>query len=176
MTFVRAAPAGTALPPERELAIRLGVSRTTLRSAVDRLAPLGYLSVRHGSGTVVARPSAADLATPFRAAVGDVDGSMDGLLWLRQSLEPALAAAAAVNAQPADLPGLRDAATARDREFHLRVAQLSNNALAAQVVGVLVGMSGQRYVDTTRLDPRGDRVARTQHLSLVDAIEDGDAE
>src|SRR5690606_40436239 len=98
MTFVRASPAGTALPPERELAIRLGVSRTTLRSAVDRLALMGYLSVRHGSGTVVARPSAADLVTSFLAALGDVDGVMYERLWLRQSLEPALAAAAAVNA------------------------------------------------------------------------------
>ena len=62
--FVRNAPAGSKLPPERELAQRLGVSRTTLRDGVSRLALLGLLEVRHGDGTYVRSPDASQLAVP----------------------------------------------------------------------------------------------------------------
>lgn len=47
---------GEALPPERGLCEVFGVSRVTLRRAVDELAREGYLVRRQGSGTFVARP------------------------------------------------------------------------------------------------------------------------
>ncbi|MBV9423691.1 MAG: FadR family transcriptional regulator, partial [Solirubrobacterales bacterium] len=45
---------GDKLPPERELSVRLGVSRPTLREAVRALVIMGMLESRHGSGTFVA--------------------------------------------------------------------------------------------------------------------------
>ena len=45
---------GDALPAERELAARLGVSRQTLRGVVDEMVRTGLLRRRHGSGTYVA--------------------------------------------------------------------------------------------------------------------------
>lgn len=47
---------GDAIPSERDLSTRLGVSRMTLRKAVDELVKEGYLVRRHGSGTYVAKP------------------------------------------------------------------------------------------------------------------------
>ena len=47
---------GTALQPERELATRFGVSRATIRQALQQLAAEGRLVRRHGSGTFVAPP------------------------------------------------------------------------------------------------------------------------
>ena len=47
---------GTALPSERQLSTDLGVSRLTVRAALDDLAREGYLVRRRGSGT----PSASD--------------------------------------------------------------------------------------------------------------------
>ncbi|MBL0218583.1 MAG: FadR family transcriptional regulator [Myxococcales bacterium] len=44
---------GERLPPERELATQLGVSRLTLRSALAMLDAAGLVTVRHGSGYVV---------------------------------------------------------------------------------------------------------------------------
>jgi GntR family transcriptional repressor for pyruvate dehydrogenase complex len=46
-------PVGTKLPPEREFAERLGVSRTVLREAVRVLAAKGLLVTSHGVGTTV---------------------------------------------------------------------------------------------------------------------------
>src|SRR5690554_1844772 len=50
---------GDALPSERRLAEELGVSRPTLRAAIDRLVAEGRLERRHGSGTYVAEPRIA---------------------------------------------------------------------------------------------------------------------
>jgi GntR family transcriptional regulator len=50
---------GDALPPERTLAPKLGVSRMTLRRAVEELVREGRLVRRHGAGTFVAEPKIA---------------------------------------------------------------------------------------------------------------------
>ncbi|WP_375000252.1 GntR family transcriptional regulator [Aeromicrobium sp. CTD01-1L150] len=50
---------GAVIPPERVLAENLGVSRPTLRAAVDQLVAEGYLERRHGSGTYVTHPKVA---------------------------------------------------------------------------------------------------------------------
>ena len=44
---------GDALPPERELAVRLGVSRSSLREAIRALEVVNVLETRHGSGNFV---------------------------------------------------------------------------------------------------------------------------
>src|SRR5215470_10881960 len=50
--------AGDRLPPERELAARLGVARATLREAIHALADAGYVASRRGryGGTFVTEP------------------------------------------------------------------------------------------------------------------------
>lgn len=50
---------GTPIPSERDLATRYGVSRMTLRNAIDDLVRDGLLVRRHGAGTYVARPRIA---------------------------------------------------------------------------------------------------------------------
>ena len=50
---------GAAIPPERRLAADLGVSRPTLRAAIEELVREGLLLRRHGSGTYVAEPKIA---------------------------------------------------------------------------------------------------------------------
>jgi len=54
---------GQPIPAERQLAIDLGVSRLTLRAALDDLVRDGYLDRRHGSGTYVTEPKIAQPLT-----------------------------------------------------------------------------------------------------------------
>jgi GntR family transcriptional regulator len=50
---------GNAIPAERQLGLDLGVSRLTVRAAIDELVREGYLVRRRGSGTFVAEPKVA---------------------------------------------------------------------------------------------------------------------
>jgi GntR family transcriptional regulator len=54
---------GEAIPYERRLSTELGVSRLTLRAALDELVREGYLVRRHGSGTYVGQPKIAQQLT-----------------------------------------------------------------------------------------------------------------
>jgi GntR family transcriptional regulator len=56
LALVSAGAEGDRLPPERELAVVCGVSRMTLRRALDELAAEGRIVRRQGRGTFVARP------------------------------------------------------------------------------------------------------------------------
>jgi len=52
---------GDRLPPERELALRLGVSRPSLRAGLRSLIAMGILRARQGSGSYIAEgPPALD--------------------------------------------------------------------------------------------------------------------
>lgn len=84
--------AGQRLPPERELAITLGVSRLTLRAALATLTAQRVLAVRHGSGYVVQdvrRTGGPDLLpalTRLAEAEGDLPVIAAELLRVRRHL------------------------------------------------------------------------------------------
>ena len=54
---------GDAIPSERQLAKQFGISRLTVRAALDELVRDGYLDRRHGSGTYVTEPKIAQPLT-----------------------------------------------------------------------------------------------------------------
>lgn len=75
---------GTRLPPERELAEKLGISRSTLRHALTTLVQSGYLVSRRGRGGgtfVVDRPPASSEEDDL------MDGAVRGVLDLRVAVE-----------------------------------------------------------------------------------------
>jgi DNA-binding FadR family transcriptional regulator len=93
-------PPGEALPPERELAGRLGVSRDVLREAIRSLADAGWLESRRGryGGTFV-RTDLADAAPPETVRA---PGELDDVLGLRSVLEEGAVTAAARRALGAE--------------------------------------------------------------------------
>src|SRR5919206_5012763 len=54
---------GQAIPSERRLSSELGISRLTVRAALDDLVRDGYLERRHGAGTFVSEPKIAQQLT-----------------------------------------------------------------------------------------------------------------
>ncbi|MEV4259315.1 winged helix-turn-helix domain-containing protein, partial [Spirillospora sp. NPDC049652] len=62
----------TRLPAERDLAAALGVSRTTVTAAYDRLRTEGYVESRQGAGSWTALPTDGSTALPTPAAPGAV--------------------------------------------------------------------------------------------------------
>src|SRR5712691_10320965 len=63
MELIESLDFGQAIPSERRLCEQLGVSRLTLRAALDDLVREGHLTRRHGSGTYVSRPKIAQPLT-----------------------------------------------------------------------------------------------------------------
>jgi GntR family transcriptional regulator len=63
LDLIEALAVGQAIPSERQLTQDLGVSRLTVRAALDELVRDGYLDRRHGSGTYVTEPKIAQPLT-----------------------------------------------------------------------------------------------------------------
>lgn len=103
-------PAGSKLPPERELAAEFGVNRTSVREAVKALEALGLVSVRQGDGATV-RPlieASLDVLGPMIFHGGRADARLLGEL--TEALVPLLLEMARVairRHRPADLEVLR---------------------------------------------------------------------
>jgi DNA-binding FadR family transcriptional regulator len=136
--------AGARLPPERELAASLQVSRASLREALIALELGGIVEVRGGSGVYVNQDAASPAAVP-EAGPGPFE-----VLSARAVIETEVAAMAAKNASAAALDAIlaamlemershEDRATNEqaDRNFHLAIARASGNAALVGVIDYL---------------------------------------
>jgi GntR family transcriptional repressor for pyruvate dehydrogenase complex len=105
---------GDRLPPERELAARLGVSRATISQAFVALEVAGIVSVRHGDGVVLVEPmGTAKLVTVLR----DHAQQLPGIIEARDALETKLAALAAARRTHSDLAAIDAALENMDRDI-----------------------------------------------------------
>jgi GntR family transcriptional repressor for pyruvate dehydrogenase complex len=135
---------GTKLPPEREFADRLGVSRTVVREAVAVLAANGLLETRHGVGTTVRAVSREDVVKPLNLFLRTwrQNVNLEHLHQVRSLLEVENAGLAAEQASEEDIQDLRRIVAemvaakddpvlfaARDSDFHRRLAQTTHNPL-----------------------------------------------
>ncbi|HEY1053171.1 MAG TPA: GntR family transcriptional regulator, partial [Prosthecobacter sp.] len=99
------------LPPERDLALKLGVSRPVVREATKRLELQGLLEVKHGVGTRVVDKLHKPLNGSLELLIPDDKERLRQLVQVRFMLEPENARLAAVNATAEQIEGLRAALT-----------------------------------------------------------------
>jgi DNA-binding FadR family transcriptional regulator len=124
---------GDRLPPERELATELGISRPALREATRRLVDLGVLRARQGSGTYVAEVDPGELLVvrlrlePLAAELAARHRSGDALA----ELERLAAALDAAVSEP-------EAFASLDIRLHEAVAEASGNGV---LIGVLANLA-----------------------------------
>lgn len=175
---------GDRLPPERELTTRLGVTRTTLRKALDALARDGAIWRHVGRGTFVA---SASTGGPGLASLAQLSRQVSPLQMMRArlSLEPAVAREAAVNASEngiARLTEAKDAAVAAedwdeyeacDDAFHRAIAEATDNALLLalfdQLNQVRRAVAWETVVRSSIRPPR-DHTSFAEHDRIVTAI------
>jgi GntR family transcriptional repressor for pyruvate dehydrogenase complex len=100
--------AGSRLPPERDLARQLRVSRLVIREALKALAERGLVEVKPGVGTFVATATDSTVTDALSLYIRRNRVSTEHLFELRSALEPAVAAAAARCAHDAGLAALED--------------------------------------------------------------------
>ena len=181
-------PPGEVLPPERDLADTMGVSRATLREAIAALRSAGMVTTTRGrgGGTVVDYE-------PIEPGVGGTDslsGRRDELmdsLRFRRIVEPGAAQlAASRDSSPADRQQLVEAVQAvtaaagtaahrqADSRFHLAIASVTGSArLIDAVTGVQADLHDMLLAIPVL--PVNIEHSNAQHAAILDAVLTGDA-
>ena len=181
-------PPQSTLPTEAQLAMDYGLSRAVVRSALERLKKEGVVQSRQGSGTVVA---AFD---PGRVGLLNLQTQIPELkncYACRLAIEPEIAAQVAAEPSAAardyllaqldahktevdPLEGPVNVHSARDADFHIRLAELSGNTFFAAIMRSLRPHM-LFAMNVTKCMGRGAQsshmaLARLEHVEVIRAI------
>ncbi|MGW5192445.1 FadR/GntR family transcriptional regulator [Kribbella sp. NPDC004138] len=174
---------GDRLPPERELAARLNVSRVTLREAIHALTEAGYVESRRGryGGTFVNEHLPKPRRTTAKRLARDLAAGLDDALTLRQVLETGAAEAAATRdlttAERDHLERcLADTTAATltdyrrlDSRLHLAIAEVTGSpSLTSAMADVRMRLN--ELLDAIPLLEPNLHHSNTQHQAIVTAI------
>lgn len=177
---------GERLMTERELAQSLGVSRPTVREAINKLVAMHLLEHRQGQGTFVIVPTAGADRNPLAAVINGHDASLMDLLEVRQGLECNAVALAARRATEEDIreieksvlemkAALGDGSLGSDADigFHMAIAYATKNIVQIHIMKSLYDLlfyGIQENLQHLYVDPANlDKVLR-QHTDILDAI------
>lgn len=180
---------GSRLPPENDLAERLGLSRSSMREAVKALEVIRVLDVRRGDGTYVTslEPKLLLEAISFAVDLHDDDSLLE-IFAVRRVLESHATGLAAQRAGDQDIAMLDaeigdvasdtdiEALVEHDVRFHGAIARLAGNDYLASLLGSLTSQTVRARV--WRGLTQAGAVERTlaEHRAILDAITDHDME
>ncbi|MFD5427392.1 FadR/GntR family transcriptional regulator [Streptomyces sp. NPDC127084] len=180
-------PGGERLPAERELADRMGISRVTLREVLKVLQEQGLVESRRGryGGTFVRQRRHTADEDELRRRVAAVD--LEDTLRFREVLEVGAAGLCATHGlSPEAAERLRRALAAThdatldayrrcDTLLHLTLAELSGSpSLTTQYAAVRATVND--LLDCIPLLVRNLEHSQQQHMALVEAVLEGDAD
>jgi GntR family transcriptional repressor for pyruvate dehydrogenase complex len=182
---------GDKLMPEREMADSMNVSRTTIRTAINRLVTMRLVEHKQGKGTFVAIPD-PKRGNPFAAAMTTQDANIFDLVEVRMGLECNAAELAAKRADASDISALKHEfsemekevlagrlGTEADTAFHMAIAFATKNPLHIQVMktfydylfhGIMENLQSL-YEDQKNIHP-----ILNQHKKIMQAIISRDPE
>lgn len=176
---------------ERELAEALGVSRNSVREAINKLVALRFLEQRQGQGTFVRSIDEA-VQIPLGTVMEARDASMIDLLEMRLGIECASAALAAQRATAEDLAAIEKAldemkvdtdagglGTEGDLAFHLAIASATKNPLQVYLMKNVVDflhVGIRENLLHLYEDPANIVEILRQHQAIYQAIRSGDTD
>jgi GntR family transcriptional repressor for pyruvate dehydrogenase complex len=177
---------GDRLPPERELALQIGVSRPSVRAGLQALAAMGVIQARHGAGTFITDgpPMLATGPLSFLAALHGF--SSEEMFEARRVLEVGAIGVAAAKATGEDLASVAEemagmfaalddaqAFLIHDIKFHRAVARASHNPILASLIEMVSAMFYERRKRNIGA-PRDLREAAEMHRLIYNALRDRD--
>jgi DNA-binding FadR family transcriptional regulator len=177
---------GDALPSERELMVRYGVGRPAIREAMQQLASLGLIVVRHGERPRLAAPRldllAEQLALTMRHVLTHDETILAQLKEARIVAETGTARLAAELRTEADLEKLRDILARqllarteppefiqRDGDFHAAIAGVSGNVVLSSVVRAVFDWMARFHTHAVRTSGL-ERLTLEEHEAIFAAI------
>jgi len=175
---------GEKLPSERKLADLLGVSRASIREAIQALAFSGYLEVNHGKGTFITDSAVKyDEICNFFSRLSDY--SLDYLMEVRIMLEGEFARLATLRATKDEIDEIvrryneisnsKDLNTfvVKDLGLHLTIAKATHNPVMnsiMKIIGEMLYRETQKIIDLSK-DTKEYTIKTT--YNLVKAIREG---
>jgi GntR family transcriptional regulator, transcriptional repressor for pyruvate dehydrogenase complex len=179
---------GSRLASERDLAMQVGVSRTSVRAGLRSLAAMGVVQTRRGAGTFITAGPPALLGEPLRLVASLHGLHLGGLFEVRRVLEAGTASLAAERATPEQMATISDEVTGMysalhdphtfldyDLRFHRAVAAAANNPMLGAIIEAVAALFfEQRRATIERAHNL--RESADMHRKIYQAIRARDAE
>ena len=179
---------GDRLMPERQLAKALGISRPSLREAIQILQVQGRLVVKHGIGVFILEEETGER---LRDSLKAAHHRIEELFQMREILEAPAVEWAAERRNDEQLVAMKEAAhqlvlatreepidfdkvRRLDMEFHLTIVRSAQNQFLNQTLGTLQEIMYRSMDNTLKLPGRIDK-SEHEHGMILEAIEAGDA-
>ena len=175
---------GDRLPPEKELAERLGLSRNSMREAVKALEVIRVLDVRRGDGTYVTslEPDLLLEAISFVVDMHDDDSLLE-LFAVRRMLESQATGLAASHGEDEAITALRaevegidptsvtiDELVAHDIRFHREIVRMTGNGYLASLIESLSSQTVRARVWRGLTEQGAVERTLSEHRAIADAI------
>lgn len=155
---------GHRLPPERDLAEALAVSRPTLRQSLRALQIMGVIKARQGSGSYLADNASDIMRVPLEFALALKNVAKSDLFETRCTLEVKLASLAAERRSSEDLEAMRESLREMEKtmgdpeawcrsepKFHSCIVQAARNGVMATMIEMLSQMLTESRKESVRL-------------------------
>lgn len=187
-------PPGHKLPPERELAETMNVSRPTIREAFKILSAMGYLTIKHGNGVFVSNQT--ERIDNMASLLFIQTDTIHELFEVRKTLESESAARAAKRGTKDFLQqistrtkevfsklqddGFENQAekekflSESDEEFHLMVAQAAGNEVVLRIMNNLIDLLRESRMHSMKIPGRSIQ-SLMEHVEIAEALVNGDS-
>jgi long-subunit acyl-CoA synthetase (AMP-forming)/DNA-binding FadR family transcriptional regulator len=173
---------GEKIPSENDLAVQFGVSRVTIRNALQRLSGLGLLETRFGEGSFVKRMDVDTALQPLVPTVYLGKDSLREVLEFRKTVEGSVCELACRRATSADIAALRTLYeqmvrakdepalyAQRDYAFHEKIAQITQNRVMLQIDQITDEMMRAAFKSIAH--SRSNRAGLRCHQQILEAFE-----
>lgn len=185
---------GDKLPPERELAEKMEVSRPTIREALKILSAMGYLKIKHGNGVFVSNQT--ERIENMASLLFLQTDTIHELFEVRKTLETESAAWAAKRGTKeflkqiaeqsqhaydtlladsfADQEAREKFLSETDESFHLMVAQAAGNEVVLRIMNNLIDLLRESRLHSMKIPGRSVQ-SLAEHIGIASALVEGNA-
>lgn len=167
---------GDALPRERELAVRLGVSRSMIRQAFRVLEDRGIVESRQGSGRYLRAASSQDPDLPHALETASIVDILEARIILERNgvalacERRTMAEATIITQRARTLTSFRD-----NVAFHVAIASATHNFMLERLVRQQIELSDQLHQRGRYEDADAVNTMKAEHGAIAEAITNRDA-
>ena len=179
---------GDRLPPERELIKQFGVSRPSLREALNALVTMGFLEIKQSKRTFVKSVASERMEDPLSFLIKTDTQKIFDLIEVRKAMEAWGATQAAQRATEEDIKRLESIIEEmekaieegrdwdkEDADFHLAIAQATHNMVQIHIMSTIYDLlresAAKLFTDKTKI-----KKLLQQHSRIVSAIKNHSGE